>query len=137
MMKGMIIKMAEILIGVFSGIFSGIGMGGGTILIFLLTMFTGLEQHIAQATNLIYFIPTAISAIIVNYKNKTIDIKLATFISICGAIGAVIGAIISVNTDVQKLRKLFGIFLAIIAIHEIYTLFKEYKEYKKRHNKIS
>ena len=129
--------MAEILIGVFSGIFSGIGMGGGTILTFLLTMFTGLEQHIAQATNLIYFIPTAISAIIVNYKNKTIDIKLATFISICGAIGAVIGAMISVNTDVQKLRKLFGIFLAIIAIHEIYTLFKEYKEYKKRHNKIS
>ena len=122
--------MLQILIGMFSGIFSGIGMGGGTILIFLLTTFAGLEQHIAQATNLIYFVPTAISAIIVNYKNKNIDIKLAT-------IGAVIGAKISVNTDVQKLRKLFGIFLAIIAIHEIYTLFKEYKQYKKRHTKSS
>lgn len=129
--------MLQILIGMFSGIFSGIGMGGGTILIFLLTTFAGLEQHIAQATNLIYFVPTAISAIIVNYKNKNIDIKLATLISICGAIGAVIGAKISVNTDVQKLRKLFGIFLAIIAIHEIYTLFKEYKQYKKRHTKSS
>ena len=62
--------MLQILIGGLSGIFSGIGMGGGTILIFLLTTFAGLEQHIAQATNLIYFIPTAISAIIVNYKNK-------------------------------------------------------------------
>ena len=68
--------MSQVLIGVFSGIFSGIGMGGGTILIFLLTTFIGLEQHIAQATNLIYFIPTAISAIIVNFKDKKIDTKL-------------------------------------------------------------
>ena len=65
--------MLQILIGGLSGIFSGIGMGGGTILIFLLTTFAGLEQHIAQATNLIYFIPTAISAIIVNYRNKNIN----------------------------------------------------------------
>ena len=129
--------MLQVLIGMFSGIFSGIGMGGGTILIFLLTTFAGLEQHIAQATNLIYFVPTAISAIIVNYKNKNIDTKLATLISICGAVGAVIGARISVNTDVQKLKKLFGIFLAIIAVHEIYTLFKEYKQYKKRNTKTS
>lgn len=129
--------MLEILIGTFSGIFSGIGMGGGTILIFLLTTFGKMEQHVAQATNLLYFIPTAISAIIVNYKDKNIDLKLAKEISIFGAIGAVIGAMISVNIDVQKLRKSFGIFLAIIAIHEIYTLFKEYKQYKKRDNKNS
>ena len=129
--------MAQILIGVFSGIFSGIGMGGGTILIFLLTMFLNIEQHIAQATNLIYFIPTAISAIIVNYKNKNVDVKLAIIISIFGALGAIIGAEISVNIEVEELKKLFGIFLAIITIHEIYTLFKEYKQNKFRHNKNS
>lgn len=126
----------EILIGIFSGIFSGIGVGGGTILIFLLTTFIGLEQHIAQATNLIYFIPTAISAIIVNYKNKNIEIKLTLLTSIAGIIGAIIGAKISVNTDVEKLKKLFGIFLTVIAIHEIYTLYKEYKIHIKRNNKF-
>ena len=120
--------MLQILIGGLSGIFSGIGMGGGTILIFLLTTFAGLEQHIAQATNLIYFIPTAISAIIVNYKN--IDVKLATYISGCGIIGAIIGSIISVNIQVGTLRKLFGIFLIAIAIHEIYTLWKEAQKTK-------
>lgn len=129
--------MSEILIGMFSGIFSGIGMGGGTILIFLLTTFIGLEQHIAQATNLIYFIPTAISAIIVNFKNKNIDTKLAIFVSIGGALGAIIGANISVNIGVQKLRRLFGIFLVIIVIHEIYTLFKEHKMSKKSNTKFS
>lgn len=129
--------MKTILIGTFSGIFSGIGMGGGTILIFLLTTFAGLEQHIAQATNLIYFVPTAISAIIVNYRDKNIDIKLAKYISLYGIIGAIIGALISINLDVQKLRKFYGIFLAIIAIHEIYTLFKEYKLNRKRNTKFS
>lgn len=86
---------------------------------------------------MIYFIPTAISAIIVNYKNKKINTKLALFTSVFGALGAIIGANISVHTDVQKLRKLFGIFLLAIAIHEIYTLIKQYKQNKKRHTKIS
>ena len=129
--------MKEILIGAISGIFSGIGMGGGTILIFLLNVFGGLEQHVAQATNLIYFVPTAISAIIVNYRDKNIETKLAMTISICGAIGAAIGSMISINLDVQKLRKIFGIFLAIIAIHEIYTLFREYKLHRNRNTKSS
>ena len=129
--------MKEILIGAISGIFSGIGMGGGTILIFLLNAFSGLEQHVAQATNLIYFVPTAISAIIVNYRDKNIDTNLATFVSVCGIVGAVIGALISTNMDVQKLRKFYGIFLAIIAIHEIYTLFREYKLHRNRNTKSS
>ena len=51
--------MKEILIGLISGIISGTGMGGGTILIFLLTFICNIEQHTAQATNLIFFIPTS------------------------------------------------------------------------------
>lgn len=127
--------MKEIIIGLVSGIVSGTGMGGGTILIFLLTFMCGLEQHIAQATNLIFFIPTSIVAIIVNIKNKNIDLKLALMISIFGILGAIIGANVSIHTDVNKLRKCFGIFLAIIAIHEIYTIIKENKKIKKRENK--
>lgn len=127
--------MKEIIIGIVSGIISGTGMGGGTILIFLLTFISGLEQHIAQATNLIFFIPTSIVAIIVNIKNKNIDLKLATIISVFGILGAIIGANISINTDVKTLRRCFGIFLSIIAIHEIYTIIKEYKKTKIRENK--
>ena len=91
----------------------------------------GIEQHIAQATNLIFFIPTSIVAIIVNIKNKNIDLKLATIISIFGILGAIIGANLSVHTDVEKLQTYFGIFLLIIAIHEIYTIIKENKKSKK------
>lgn len=126
--------MIEILIGLIAGTISGIGMGGGTVLIFLLTTISGLEQHIAQAINLIFFVPTSISAIIVNIKNKSIDFKLAVVISICGIIGAIIGAKISINTDVETLKKYFGYFLAVVAVHEIYTLIREYIKRKKSHN---
>lgn len=127
--------MAEILTGLVSGIVSGTGMGGGTILIFLLTFMMGMEQHIAQATNLIFFIPTSIVAIIVNLKNKNIDIPLAIIISVFGILGAIIGANISINIDVGILRKCFGIFLAIIAINEIYSIIKKYKKSNNINNK--
>lgn len=128
--------MLEILIGVISGIVSGTGMGGGTILIFLLTFLMNIEQRAAQAVNLIFFIPTSIVAIIVNIKNKNIDSKLSIIVSIFGVLGAIIGAKIAIKMNVEILRKCFGTFLAIIAIYEIYTLIKLYINNKKRHNKI-
>ena len=124
--------MLEILIGILSGIISGTGMGGGTILIFLLVYVLGIEQHVAQATNLIFFIPTSIIAIIINLKNKNIALQSAILISIFGILGVIIGANISIRIDVNILRKCFGIFLAIIAIHEIYTIIKWYKKQKIR-----
>ena len=111
--------MIRILIGFISGTVSGMGMGGGTILILILTLFLNVEQHVAQATNLIFFIPTAIAATIINYKQKIIDIKTAVVIAIYGVIGALIGSNIANNLDSNILKKIFGIFLLIIAINEI------------------
>lgn len=127
--------MTEILIGIVAGIVSGTGMGGGTILIFFLCFLLGIEQHVAQATNLIFFIPTAIVAILVNLKNKNIDIKLAILISTFGILGSIIGANISIHIDVGILKKCFGIFLAFIAINEIYSIFKLYKKQYKNDKK--
>lgn len=123
--------MVEILTGFISGIISGTGMGGGTILILCLSIFLGIDQKMAQATNLIFFIPTSIAAIYVNIKEKKINMKVAKSIIFWGVIGAIIGAIIAQKIEVRLLKKLFGVFLAIIAIHEIYILFKEYKKEKK------
>lgn len=126
--------MQEVLIGLVSGIVSGTGMGGGTVLILLLTLIMGIDQHIAQATNLIFFIPTSIAAIIANWKYKLVDKKIALWVSISGTIGAIGGALISNKTDVESLRKYFGIFLTMIAIFEIYSFFKQYIFNKKREN---
>lgn len=127
--------MLEILFGSISGIISGMGMGGGTFLIFFLTYFLQVNQYVAQSVNLIYFIPTSITSVIVNYKNKNIDFKIAIYISLIGIIGAFLGVKLSLYINVFLLRKIFGLFLLIIGIYEIYTLIKENKKVKKAKNK--
>lgn len=127
--------MINILFAVLSGIISGIGMGGGTVLIFLLTTFSGVSQHMAQGANLIFFIPTCIVSIFINLKNKNIDIKTAVVVIIFGIIGAIIGAKLSLIIDAKNLKKYFGIFLLLITIYEIYSLIKSNIKSKKVNNK--
>ena len=123
--------MLEIFAGVISGIVSGMGMGGGTILILILSLFMGLNQHMAQATNLVFFIPTSITAIVVNTKDKMIDWKIGVPVTIFGIIGAIIGASFAVKMEVNRLRKFFGIFLLVIAIYQTYIFIKQYKSKNK------
>lgn len=78
--------MWEVITGLIAGTVSGTGMGGGTILILVLSVFMGIEQHTAQATNLIFFVPTSISAIIVSIKDKLINWKIGSIIAISGII---------------------------------------------------
>ena len=128
--------MKEIIIGIIAGIVGGMGMGGGTILILLLTMFSNIEQHIAQATNVIFFVPTAIAAITIFIKNNNVKFKVGIPICLWGLIGAGIGASISTKMQVNILRKCFGVFLIFIAIYQVYSLYKRYRKEKNRNNTI-
>lgn len=128
--------MLEIVTGTISGIISGIGMGGGTILIVLLVYALGINQHVAQASNLIFFIPTAIISVIINIKQKLLDLKTGIIVGVSGILGAIIGALISKNINDNLLKKIFGIFLVIIVIHEIYSYIKLYIKQKNSNNNI-
>ena len=59
-----------IIAGLLGGVLGGMGMGGGTLLIPILTIFLAFEQKNAQAINLLAFIPMSIVAIIIHIKNK-------------------------------------------------------------------
>ena len=45
----------NIVIGLVAGVFGGLGMGGGTLLIPLLTIFLGYDQKLCQGINLVSF----------------------------------------------------------------------------------
>ncbi len=100
--------MWEIVTGLISGTVSGTGMGGGTILILVLSIFLVVEQHVAQATNLVFFVPTSISAIIVSIKSKLIEWKIGITLAISGVVGAIIGANISSKMNVKVLKMLWN-----------------------------
>ena len=118
--------MKEIICGIIAGIVSGMGMGGGTILITFLTCFYDVNQLVAQASNIIFFIPTSIIASIVNIRNKKINWKIAIPLSISGVLGAIFGSNLANKIEVKILKKCFAIFLIIIAIYEIIYWYRKY-----------
>lgn len=124
--------MKVVLIGFVAGIITGTGMGGGTVLIILSTLLLGLSQKDAQMLNLIFFVPTSITSIIINLKEKRIDKNIAKYVSILGILGALTGAFIASKIDVGLLKKLFGVFLLIIAINEIIKLIKSMYKNKNK-----
>lgn len=126
--------MIEILTGVISGIVTAIGMGGGTVLILVLTLLLHVIQPIAQATNLVFFVPTAVTSIALNLKEKNIEMKVGLIIISFGIIGAIIGAILANKINVENLRKFFGVFLLGVAVHEIYNFYKLYIKEKNTNN---
>ena len=113
------------LIGLLSGIVSGMGIGGGTVLIPSLIFFAGVSQHTAQSINLTSFIPTALVALLVHWKNKHVRFKMAFQLILAGAAGAVAGSWLASSLASILLRKLFGIFLLIMGIYELFRKSKK------------
>ncbi|MBR4111388.1 MAG: sulfite exporter TauE/SafE family protein [Clostridia bacterium] len=128
------------LTGIISGIVSGLGMGGGTILIIILTNFFEFNQHTAQASNILFFIPTSIAAILVHLKAKDLEKKIILKMAPIAVAGGAFGAYMSAKIPSENLRKYFGIFLLLIGMYEIVKLVKnkiqENEKIKKQHKKI-
>ena len=112
------------LTGIISGIVSGLGMGGGTILIIILTNFFEFNQHTAQASNILFFIPTSIAAILVHLKEKDLEKEIIFKMTPIAAIGGAFGAYMTSKIPAENLRMYFGIFLLLIGTYEIVILVK-------------
>lgn len=108
-----------ILGSVLSGVVAGMGMGGGTILIPVLTIFFSFPQKLAQGTNLFVFLPTAIVSLYVHIKNKLVEIKSAITIIISGVIASAVASIMANKIDNASLQFYFGIFLLLVGIYQI------------------
>lgn len=111
--------MLSVVAGFFSGIISGMGIGGGTILIPALVFFLKVNQHTAQCTNLYYFIPTAVCALVIHIKNKKIEYKTALKITFYGIFGALLGSYVASALSTDVLRKIFAVFLFIMGISQV------------------
>ena len=81
--------------------------GGGTVLIYLLTAFSGIDQHISQGANLVFFIPTCVTAIVINIRNKKINYEVSKFVIIFGIIGAIIGARLEEKSNFSVFESLY------------------------------
>lgn len=108
------------LAGAVTGVLSGFGVGGGTLLLIYMTAFAGVEQHLAQGINLLYFLPTAATALPAHIKNGYVDKKTAMPAILAGLAGTAAAALGGNTLDVHLLRRFFGAFLIYIGVRELF-----------------
>lgn len=103
-------------IGLSAGIASGLfGVGGGIVMVPLLTMFAGLSQHHAHATSLAAIVPIAIAAALVFVGAGEIDYPIAGLLAAGSLVGAPLGARLMARTSEGALTVAFAILMLAVA----------------------
>lgn len=125
----------EIIGGLIGGLTGGMGMGGGTLLIPILTLLAGFKQLEAQGINLISFIPMSIVALILHFKNKLVRFKQTYWLAIIGAVVSLLSALLAVHINNKILKKMFALFLIGIGIWQLVELIKTFKKKKEDEKK--
>ncbi len=100
-----------LLAGFGTGILSAWGVGGGTLLLLIMTLFLGVEQTAAQGINLLYFLPTAGAGLLFHRKNGLLDKTAIRQAVPAGLVAAAAAAWLATAVDVDVLRRPFGLFL--------------------------
>lgn len=95
------------------------GMGGGTLLIPILTIFLSFKQKNAQAINLLVFIPMSLVALIIHIKNKLVDFKVGIPIIISGIVFSLLGSYLASILSNGLLKKIFAVFLLLVGLNQI------------------
>lgn len=110
---------ALIVIGILAGIFSGfMGVGGGVVMIPLMILFLGYNQHEAQGLSLaVLAVPVTFLAAYTYHKSgHPIDWKFALIIALCFVIGGWLGSKLALRLDQSMLKKIFAVVLVIAAV---------------------
>ena len=116
----MLNSLIAIAAGLVCGVLSGFGIGGGTLLMVWMTALMSMDQKIAQGVNLLYFLPTAVAALILHAKNRVLVWRAIVPAAIAGCATAALGALLAAHVDTELLRKLFGGFLVLVGLSEIF-----------------
>ena len=102
--------------GLGAGILSAWGVGGGTLLLLIMTLLLGVEQRTAQAVNLLFFLPTAASALVCHAKSGCLDKPTLRSAIPWAVTAAVAGAWIATAVDPEMLRRPFGVYLLLSGV---------------------
>lgn len=110
-----------LLAGFAGGVLGGMGMGGGTVLIPILTVLCGVSQHMAQAVNLLSFLPMAAVSLRVHANNGLLDTKNILWMIVPATALSALGGILVQGVTGGALRVGFGVFLCLLSLYQFYT----------------
>lgn len=111
---------------VITGLLAGtlgafLGLGGGVIVIPVLTMLFQLPIHTAIGISLVGVIATSTGAAIFNVGENRADIRLGMFLELATTVGAIIGAVAAGFVNAKSLYLLF----AAVLLYNAYSMYRK------------
>jgi len=105
-----------IVVGVVGGLLSGLfAIGGGIVMVPLLTTFAKLNQRVAAATSLAAIVPTSIVGSFTYLTAGEVDLVAAGIVSVGAVVGALFGSVLLKRIPLTWLRWLFIAFILVVA----------------------
>ena len=117
--------------GIIGGLLGGMGMGGGTLLIPILTLLCGVPQGVAQGVNLLSFLPMSLIALTVHAKGGRLEKRGLIWITVPALVFSGLLAFAAAYLPSSALRKGFGVFLILLSIFPFSSAFSSPKKVKK------
>lgn len=106
-----------LLIGLSGGFFGGLaGLGGGIIMIPLMSLTIRLTQHQAHGTSLMAIVFTSFIGSLTYFHHGSVDWAAAFILASSAIITSRIGVLYAHSLPENKLRKAFGIFVICISV---------------------
>lgn len=104
-------------IGLIGGIFGGlVCLGGGVVMVPLLTAWAGLSQHEAHGTSLAAVVATGIVGAWVYTGHGAVSWSGAAWLAVAAAAASLVSAQYASRISGARLRRYFGAFLLAVAI---------------------
>ncbi len=110
----------SVLLGLGTGILTGflsslLGVGGGIVMVPMLTMLLAFPQKQAQGISLAAMMPIAFTGMLKHNKLGNMDFRVAKWVGLGAVVGAVTGSSLATSLPSMQLKLAFGIFLIVMA----------------------
>jgi uncharacterized membrane protein YfcA len=119
----LILFLASIAAGALGSI---LGIGGGLIVIPVLTLFLGVDIHYAIGASIVSIIATSSGAAATYVKDRITNLRIGMFLETATTTGAIIGAAIAAYLSATILEAVFGTILIISLVPLVRKIGEEY-----------
>ena len=100
--------MTDLIVSFLVALLSGMGIGSGGFLVLYLTLVEGMAQFPAQGINLLFFLFSASSSLLIHMRKRRLFGGAILAMSAMGLVGSPLGTLAAAALPSELLRKLFG-----------------------------
>jgi uncharacterized membrane protein YfcA len=113
-------------LGLTAGVIGGlIGIGGSIVIIPVLTLILGRDQHFSQASAMIINVFVAAAAVVQHNRAHAIRWKIALHMVPAGLLFIIVGVEVSNLLAAEMLQKIFGVFLLYVVVINVAKLVRD------------